>query len=316
MDYHSFKDYITDDADMPLSRKMRGEGGNAIKSSVRIDAENIRPTVLSVLEQIVPEFRISMSDIALLGSTNKKEPGQTAGDLDIGISMAAIIKNNKLDKHYDALHIVENFIEKFSEYKAMRAINVYSFACPIVNEDGHQTGEVVQCDLMPVSSLHLAKWTYYAPRESESRYKGLYRNEVIYAILKNTDFDVISKDLSGEPTIWKRYTLDLSRGLFRNKQKRITSGGIRTIDKVHITNSPEEITKLMFGDKVLMNEILTFEQIVSKIFEPDFIHRDKLDKILSDLDDGIKSKRVPYPDYLKYRKTMGKATNGSNNQKA
>lgn len=48
------------------------EGGNAIKSSSRINQLNVQATIDAIMQDLIPSLGLSQQDVKILGSTRKK----------------------------------------------------------------------------------------------------------------------------------------------------------------------------------------------------------------------------------------------------
>jgi hypothetical protein len=62
-----------------------------------------------------------------------------------------------------------------------------------------------------------------------------------------------------------------------------------------ITSTPEVICELAFGPEVPVSEIMTFEDIWRHTTDPKFIHKDKLESILTEFKNRILATKVPFP---------------------
>ena len=257
------------------------EGGNAIKSSVSINQENVAATMNEIEKTLLPKLNISKKDTASLGSTGKKGPGQQSGDIDLAVSVQALTQNNSLEtpaELYGFIMDVANSVS--SETKLMQGIGLVSLAWPITNVDGKQEGQVVQLDLMTVDSIDWARWAYYAPAFDQSPYKGLYRNELFYALARHMDYKTLARamDSAGEEvdSEWQRHFFDLGKGLMHGEQNRIGKKGIvkgiKTVNKVLKSLDPREVVKMFFGPNAEPNDILTFEQALKAKLTGDFVY--------------------------------------------
>lgn len=283
------------------------EGGNAIKSSTRIHQENVADTVEDIYKKLLPLLKLKKDDTSMLGSTGKKKPGGSSGDIDLALSIQSLMKNNNLETTKDIYdYLVKQTHTITHELKDMRQMGLISIAWPIANTDGTQEGEFVQLDLMVVDSIDWATWAYYSPAEWESPWKGLYRNEILYSIAKYMDYTVLKTAMDKEgvevPAEWERNFFDLGKGLLKGSQTAIGKNGltktVKTIDKILIDNSPDVVVKMMFGPKFTEHDILTWEETFKHLTSADFIYKNKLNDILKMTKDGIISKGYPVPEEL------------------
>jgi hypothetical protein len=292
---------------LPKFSSFISEGGNAIKSSSRINQENVASTVKSIQEKLLPKFKLKTTDTSMLGSTGKKLPGGSSGDIDLALSIQSLMKNNNLETTKDIFDFIAKESASLShEIKDMRQMGLISIAWPIANDDGKQDGLFVQLDLMVVDSIDWATWAYYSPAEWESPWKGLYRNEILYAIAKFMDYKVLKTAMNKEgvevDAEWERNFFDLGKGLLKGAQSAMGKTGItktvKTLDKVLVDNNPDDTVKMMFGPNFTAHTNLTWEDTFKNIMSPDFVYKNKLKEILKMTKDGIISKGYPVPEEL------------------
>jgi hypothetical protein len=282
------------------------EGGNAVKGVVAINQENSIATLNKALKELGRALKISTDDMASLGSTGKKAPGQKSGDIDLAISAPALLKNNNLNSYSELMDYIVAAVKKLDyEYRDMRNLGIISLGYPIVNKDGRQGDEIVQLDLMVVDSVDYAKWAYFSPSYLESNLKGLYRNELNIAVAKYAGFDVSKVDDDTKtPIEWRRFWFDLRSGLHKGRQSRLSpkTGKVvktpTTYDKELITSSPEEIVAFLYGSRYKPNDILTFEQAFKAVMSKSFPHAKRRKEILKMTAQGIQNKGYPVPNSL------------------
>jgi hypothetical protein len=162
------------------------EGGHMFDDVTRIHQENVAATLKYIYNEILPALEIDRKWVQPLGSTGKKLPGGSSGDIDLGIDATKI--------HYlqDAMTADEQAIamERFCKpilddmgIVSVRKGNLYSIRCPIQNFDGKQEGEFVQLDMMTSRNMKFQVWSQYAPKEVEGEkyVKGCIRNLIFEA---------------------------------------------------------------------------------------------------------------------------------------
>jgi hypothetical protein len=306
----TFKQYLSESG-VPLTRKQLMEGGNAIKTSSRINQLNVAATLKSIYKDLLPKLGLKKSDTVLLGSTGKKNPDKngspegSSGDIDLGISLKTLMKVNGL-KDKDAVY--EFLVKVGKEYKDVKpfpGLEVVSIAYPIVNEDGEQSEKIAQLDLMPVDNLEYCAWSYYSPAWNESKYKALYPKEVYYACARYADMRIKELgDLDGKqvPAVWDRLFFDLGKGLMTGTQsikgKKKLIKGAKTSDKKVISTDPSEIVQKFFGPTFKPNSVRTWEQVWEAIHSDDFVLKDHLEEILKMVKRGIVRKGCEVPPEL------------------
>ena len=285
------------------------EGGNAIKSSSRINQTNVNATLDTIYKKLLPKLKLDKKYTASLGSTGKKKIGDSSGDIDLAIDAGALLKVNKIntpDDVYDFIIKAASSLTK--EVADLRSIGLISIAWPIENIDGLQKNEFVQLDLMLVNSIEFAEWAYFSPKWDESPWKGGVRNELFFAIAKYVDYKALKKQAkeSGEivDTEWERNFYDLGKGLLKGIQTNIGKKGnptksVKTLDKWLLSNNPEEITKIFFGDAFSPSDVLTFENTYRAILSPNFVNKANRDKILKFAAQGMSKKPFPCPPEMK-----------------
>lgn len=306
----TFKEYLYESA-IPQSRKQLMEGGNAIKTSSRINQLNVQKTLDAIYADVLPKLNLKKSDTTLLGSTGKKDPEQngkpegSSGDIDLGISMKAIMKANGLKDKDEVFAFLKDVGKSYKGCQAFPGLDVVSIGYPIVNADGKQEDKIVQLDLMPVDDLKYAAWSYYSPGHGESKYKALYPKEIYYACARYCDTQVTEKgEFDGEevPATWDRFFFDLAKGLMKGTQsrkgKKKLIKGVKTVEKKVVSTDPQAVVNKFFGSAFKPNEVQTWEQVWDVIMSDDFILKDKLQDILKMVKKGIERKNYPIPPEL------------------
>lgn len=277
-----------------LIESLIAEGGHAVQGTPMTQPQ-AKAVYESVKEKFLPKLGLTDEgvDYCTLGSFGKKPDEQTSGDIDIAVSADTIaIKNNI------SLDDVEQFIVDVCEkegvnYKYGIGIHVISLAWPIPGTDNFG-----QVDIMPTNSIDFSKWMYYSPdfRTAESKYKGLYRNQLIMGILKYADQKVLRKTDKDEVIEYERYALRLNQGLARTRRSfEGKKGGLIKTEHAlkeferQITNVPDEIVKIAFGDGVKASDVMTFEQAYRLFMSPSFPWKDNREKVINHLLKEIKN---------------------------
>ncbi len=289
----SFRQYIT-------------EGGNAVEGVSGINQENSIDTVKSAFKDYLKALGISEKDTALLGSTGKKAPGAVSGDIDIALSAPALLKKKGVSTFGDMIDLIIDITKKKGyKFADMRSIGIVSVGYPITNTDGKQEGKTVQLDFMIVDSVKLASWTYYSPSHLESNLKGLYRNELMYAIAKFAGIKVKEMSDDKQPVTWDRFWFSLTHGLQKGTQtlKSLKTGKItKTAKKVKpaelLSDDPDTIVGYLFGSKYKASDLLTFDQALDAIKSGSFPHKTHRKAIYKMAKDGILKKKYPVPESL------------------
>jgi len=183
-----------------------------------------------------------------------------------------------------------------------------SFAFPIVNKDGTQKDEYVQVDLMPTYNMEFTEFAYHSPSYLESKYKGLYRNELIFAAARVMDYNVLKKAIDKEgkevDVLFQSGSFNLNAGLFRAIKSRMGKSGSMvkhpvSIEKIFLTDDPNKIVKMVFGPKFTPANINSFESTLKVIKSSDYIYKKKRDEVLKAVANNIIRRKLPLPEELK-----------------
>ena len=260
------------------------EGGNAIKGAAKITQAEIREVVPVLAQKIQAALKLSPNKVKLIGSGGKKpNDSDLSNDIDFAV---------ECDTEVVAEHLKDLAGDHAS--RAMKGIGVYSFA--------HEVGnKLVQVDLIPVSNIKFAEWSYQAnPDDLRQGLKGAQRNELYFAIAKYMPQELLKNDDQGKPLEIKRYFYDLSRGLMIGTKSRVNKNGkvgknFSTVDKKVISDDPTNICEKMFGKGVTPEQVSTFDGTLRAISSPKFLHRECLNDILELAKDGIKNKNLKLP---------------------
>jgi hypothetical protein len=287
-------------------KNILNEGGNAVAGVVRINQENTMATVEQIYKDFLPKLKLKKADVALLGSTGKKAPGQSSGDIDMALSAVQLLKQNKVDTYDEMMNYVVDAIKRNGyAYKDLRSIGIISTAFPIANADGKQEDQKVQLDLMIVQDVRYASWVFYSPHYLDSELKGLYRNLLNFSVAKNAKLIVSKIDPETKtPIEWSRYWINNQEGLKFGTQTNISDKtgkivkAVRTLDNKTISNNPDEIVAFLYGKKYKANDLLTFEACLKAVMDNGFPHKDKRQIILKTTAEGLQRDGYPIPAAL------------------
>jgi len=298
-----------------IHRDILLEGGKALEGVVRMNQKNAAATIQKTIDDVSSLFGISTKDLKVLGSAGKKDPEKngdqegSSGDIDLGVSVEAVKNAHQELEDYDAIFtfMKDRLEDSFEKVRNLKGLKVISVGYPIVSADEAQQDCLVQLDIMPVASLDFSEWAYYSPSFKDSKWKGLYRNELLYAIAKFADLKVKkSTKVNDEdvPTEWDRFFFDLNGGLMQGTQtkigKKAVNKSMKTVSKNLVSNDPKKICEFFFGPGVSPADALTFEQVYALIMSEKFPYKANRDKILAMAAKGIKEvKKHELPDELK-----------------
>lgn len=279
-------------------------GGNAVQNVKRINQENVSATLDTIYDLLLPYLNICKEDTALYGSTGKKCCGGSSGDIDLGLSIQAIMDNNGLDSKEQLFDLLCDFCEAYKfPYNYMKGLNIVSLAFPISNVDGRQEGDCVQLDLMPVDSIEFSAWGMYSPHEKDSPYKGTVRNELLRVIASYLNYKVLER-IDNRDITFERGYYDKMMGLYKfvqsyrsPKTNNITKSKI-IISRELISDNPDEIIVLLFGPKYKANDILTIDDAWKAFLDDDFPLKNYRKDIVTKTIEYLKNLKTDYPPYM------------------
>ena len=259
------------------------EGGNMFDDVVRIHQENVPATLKYIYDEILPAIGISRKYVQPLGSTGKRLPGGSSGDIDLGIDCLKVdYLKDAMTADEQAKAIAEHakpILDKMGIDSRLKG-NLYSIRCPIQNFDGKQENQFVQLDMMTSRNMKFQVWSQYAPKEIEGQkyIKGCIRNLIFEAAAHAMDdIKVLKtglvkfKDGIGEDMVeWEEYSFYTPEGLNIKhckrelaKNKSLAEQGIHNSgDKSTrslVTDDPDQIAKKMFGPNVKGKDLMTWD---------------------------------------------------------
>lgn len=287
------------------------EGGNAVKDVDRINQENVADTLKDISKKIIKVLKISDKDTGLLGSTGKKKPGGSSGDIDMAIDANKVLRANGIKIADELFDFIADKVKKISKTTVSnKGTGVISLEWPIANTDGKQKNKRVQLDLMIVDNLDLAKFNFWSPSEEQSKWKGIYRNILLSSMASAMDFETIEKGFDEEgkeiPVKFRRNFMDLKRGLIRGLQTRIgksgklfANGRKQTIETEVLKDQPDDIVKAILGPTFTVNDAVSFESLFKILDHPKYLYRSEKKTIIKTFLSIIaKAKGLVVPDEM------------------
>ena len=287
------------------------EGGGAVGDVDRINQENVEATLKAISTKIIKPLKITTKDIGVLGSTGKRKPGGSSGDIDIAIDANKVLRANAIQIADELFDFIAGKAKKVSNtVVSNKGTGVISLQFPISNTDGKQKNKKVQLDLMIVDNLDLAKFNFWSPHEEQSKWKGIYRNIILSSMASVMDFEVLEKGYDENdvevPTLFKRNFIDLKRGLMRGLQTRIGKSGKlfakgrkQTLETKVLENQPEGIIKAILGPAFTVKDAESFESLFKILDHPKYLYRSKKKEIIKTFIAVIsKSKGLVVPDEM------------------
>ena len=259
------------------------EGGNMFADVTRINQENVPATLKYIYDEILPAIGINRKYVQPLGSTGKRLPGGSSGDIDLGIDCTKVdYLKDAITNDEQAKAIAEHakpILDKMGIESRLKG-NLYSIRCPIQNFDGKQKDQFVQLDMMTSRNMKFQVWSQYAPKEVEGQkyIKGCIRNLIFDAAahamddIKVLETGLVKfKDGVREDMVeWEEYSFYTPEGLNIKhcrrelaKNKNLAEQGIHNSgDKSTrslVSDDPDVIAKKMFGPKVKGKDLMTWE---------------------------------------------------------
>lgn len=275
-------------------------GGKAIKSSSPVLSKNqmvIADDVMDTLSDGGINARMRV-----LGSTGKKKDGDYSGDIDIAVETG-------WDDSDKVLKILEKKYGKGLETYPMKAYNILSVGIPY---SASSEEKVAQVDLMFTHNMDFCEFMNWSPdfRSDESKFKGLYRTNLIEKCASHVDLNLIEKDLeelielpegfttektfaeNGDVESFWGLALDHSKGLNLHHYTFKGSSGKKLKhpqkikgDSILVTDDPDEIIELCVGSTADRDTVATFENIVDYLTSGEsdrFRTKEELDKLFID----------------------------------
>lgn len=274
--------------------------------TTRASADDIK----SALKFVAKHAGLDLDEVksSLLGSTEKTLAGkqQDSGDIDIAVEEGSVNREEVIQKMLDATGTDEI-------HRA--GAGVFSFAVPVPG------GRKVQIDLMFVPSKKWAKFSFHSA--PDSKYKGAVRSLLFVNMMKQIfepgkDLEIKDPD-DGEPVIRVRRSFKADVGLERlfkvRPMRKDGKGRTKNMGKATAAEvaaelkrmglddkfdpnpdpitDPDQAAKLMFGNGVRAEDVMSVEQIVNLIKK-----RKDAAVIFKNTMDDLKEQRLEVPPEL------------------
>jgi len=277
------------------------EGGNAVEDARPITQAEIDKTYDYVMKTVYPIFGLTGDgDAKPIGSFKKKAPEQTSGDIDIAILTERIAGLNGISLD-QVLDFIDTKLQEngYSTSKNKGLMQV-SFGVPV---EGDKKKGTAQIDFMLTDNINFSTFMYHSPdfTQAESKYKGLYRNILLQNIISNSKRATTKLTDKNEVAEYRSYVLRLNQGIVEVTKTFMGAKGLVKTPRLlkeqdkFVTNTPDVISEIAFGSDIPASEIMTFENIWKYTTDSKFIHKDKLESILTDFKNRILATKVPFP---------------------
>ena len=263
-----------------------------------------------IYKKLLPLLGITKSHTALLGSTGKKLPGGTSGDVDLAVDKPTIMRLNGLKTTQELYEFIIQAITRLEyDYNYLKGLGIVSVGWPIANVDGKQEGEFVQLDIMPSDNLKMTAWGMASPHQSVEQYKGAVRGELLYWIANEIDYKALKQqanELTGEieDLEFERTIFNGMKGLYRIKQSFLSpKTGKRkankwTVGRQLIETNPVAIAKLFFGKDVNPDDLISAKQIWDAMMSPEFPYPKARKRIVQNTIKSLTKSSIDYPPYF------------------
>ena len=298
------------------SREQISEGGNAIPGVKRINQENVEATLDNIKKTLLSKLDIDPKYTTVLGSTGKRLPGNSSGDIDLMIDKKQL-NGGDFQTFAKTITNVLDTIEG-AEYKVMPGLGIVSTRWPISNTDGKQEGEFVQLDLMLSDNFEFMKFSQSSPKEveGETYYKMTIRNAIFSAIARVMD-TVVNKTGIVYGMDDKEHAVDVVRNSYsittglnkvhkiRKQKKDGTYNKTWTeLERENISLDPQEIVDILFGRGHTLKDVETsmgaWEVAMSSPALSDKTKKKLFLKTLKDeLDRKVESQKIELPKEIK-----------------
>ena len=242
-----------------LTENVLFEGGKATNQNSKIPNEYSEPTVSMAADAV----GLGSMERALVGSTHKP----LMNDLDVAVDIEDIKKMvgyEGTDNKELFAQLKAHLGDKGLEITYSPGFQQFSVLAPLVNDAGEQqlaydeTGKQkeesgsVQVDFM-MGSLPWMK--RYLTNGDESKYSSTYRNILVADILGVMIFD------TEDPEVKSKYQVNPKNGVEKILYKELPNGKKDVIEKKFISDDPDELAKIIFGEDASFSDIDTFEKL-------------------------------------------------------
>lgn len=251
------------------------EGGHA-KSDIpeelksRINQENVEATLDDICERLLPKIGLTKDDVECVGSTGKKLPGGTIGDIDLAMPQQKIMDALGIETPEEFIDHCQDAFDSLGAYDASAPGHGWkSVSCfwPIQSVDGKQDGKFVQLDFVVTTNMKYITWGMHSDQERELQDGDIEddvnpKSAVRMILLKSIAMgghSIVNKrgSVSGvgddEPVDMDRYDIVFNEGLFKvHRERKLKRNGeyskTWSSSKEFVTDDPDEIVRTIFND--------------------------------------------------------------------
>lgn len=274
-------------------------GGNAVKISRPVSYDEAWWTVKWLKEHILPYMTFSLEEISLLGSYGKKPDGELYNDIDIAVQIPRI-------EHFEnATQRLAGLLEGWGyQTKINPGFGICSFGCPI---KGDPKNGYVQVDFMLTYSLNWSNFIYHSPnfQKKESKYKGLYRNILLMALITEPEKEILKTTPDGGVEEIEVNILRYPRGVWRVRKNFMGKKGLVKNGKNvegserFVTDNPMELIDMTVGNDYIPLDIDTFEKLWDIVMSPNFKWINKREGIIKRFIECLDEQKLTHPTEIK-----------------
>lgn len=278
---------------------------NAIKGAQPIN----NMYAVSISNMIMSSLTNSLNiKSATLGSTGKKPDEAYSGDIDIAIEMEMTDENVNRLKNF-LLTSYKSYLGDEPQFREMKGLNILSVGFHY--EFGiMRIPMVVQIDFMFTDNLEYTKFIYHSPdfRKKESKFKGLYRTNLLMHIVDLIPVADEPVYLEDELVEYWKYTLSFEKGLKLTHKTFISpKTGKRLKNPITVKEDDQLITKdvnkvidTLFGPKATIKDFNSFESIIKFMFSDRFMNVGIIPNVISNFinDPRHEEKQVEIVKYI------------------
>lgn len=281
-----------------ILKKIKKMGGKAVKDVRPLETDEVQPTYEWVEQNILPLIFIEKNEAIPIGSYGKKPKGEKSGDIDVAIDAKRFLDNGmKFEEVSEAINQILNE-EHGLETALLKGFDQVSVKVPIC---GDESKGYAQVDLMPSPDLKWAKFMYHSPNlaEGESKYKGAARNALLMALISESTKE-INKLFEGKVEEYTSLAIRFPTGVwsikrsFMGKKGNIVQTGT-VLGSEFITNDPQDVIDIALGEGYKPASANSFETLWEIIHRKDFIHRARLNEIMTKFQVNLKSMKQDLP---------------------
>lgn len=227
-----------------------------------------------IYKRLLPKLGLTSSDVECVGSTGKKLPGGTSGDIDMAMPQDKVMAATGCETPEEFIDFCYDIFDELDVYQAISpGYGWKSVSCfwPIANTDGKQEGKYVQLDFVITSNMKFITWGMHTDQEKEVpegenpddvNPKTAVKLILLKAIAMGAHREITkTADIPGEgenqPVEMVRYDFKFNEGLYkvtRERPKRKRGDGYlgwKVTNREFVTDDPDKIVHFLFKDDSL-----------------------------------------------------------------